>query len=357
MDELLPERIDPTTNEVVLIPGGRRKDKVQLQRKAPPDWSKTTSPEIISGEKCPFCVGHENETPAEVIAYRYEGTNGNEPGWWVRSLPNKFSALEPPSSYHETLATGHYGPFIMKKAYGFTYVIVETTDHCGSLATASLGQVRELLNMTQDLMKYVNHDPNIVYAQFFENVGPTAGASLPHPHSQLYALSAVPKEIETEIQGAKRYYNRHHQRCFYCTEQSVVLNDQLFVIEETNNFFSWCPCVSRVPFMIKSGPKTHQTAFTDVSNSPAGCDPLSELANLIKRTLTRLNKVLLVPDYNMYLHVSPFSQIVNPYYHWHFVIEPITAIPAGFEKSTGELINPYPPEKAAEDLRAAAIDE
>src|SRR5262245_6605196 len=44
-------------------------------------------------ENCPFCEGHEAETPHEIYADRREGTAANGPGWRVRVVPNKYPAL------------------------------------------------------------------------------------------------------------------------------------------------------------------------------------------------------------------------------------------------------------------------
>src|ERR1700674_2726906 len=43
---------------------------------------------------CPFCEGHENHTPGEIVAYRQSGTHRDRQGWRVRVVPNKFPALE-----------------------------------------------------------------------------------------------------------------------------------------------------------------------------------------------------------------------------------------------------------------------
>ena len=43
-------------------------------------------------ESCPFCVGNEKMTPAELFALR-DGGGPNSTGWSVRVVPNKFAAL------------------------------------------------------------------------------------------------------------------------------------------------------------------------------------------------------------------------------------------------------------------------
>src|SRR5262245_29406785 len=42
------------------------------------------APDPPSEEGCPFCEGHEAETPPEIYAVRDYGTAANSPGWRVR---------------------------------------------------------------------------------------------------------------------------------------------------------------------------------------------------------------------------------------------------------------------------------
>ena len=43
---------------------------------------------------CPFCEGHESETPPEVYALR-DGSAPNGPGWQVRVVPNRYARSSP----------------------------------------------------------------------------------------------------------------------------------------------------------------------------------------------------------------------------------------------------------------------
>ena len=38
---------------------------------------------------CPFCEGHEDKTPPEILAYRELGSRPNGPGWRIRVVPNR----------------------------------------------------------------------------------------------------------------------------------------------------------------------------------------------------------------------------------------------------------------------------
>lgn len=349
-------RRNPITAVSVLVSPEREKPLEQLRRAIPRQWPPhKIEPTILSGEECPFEVGHEHMTPPEFRSYRTTGTLENTPGWWVRAFPNKFPAFDPaiPS---ELLPVRKRGPYTAKGAYGLHYVIVESPFHNESLASVPIGQVREVLHMLRDLTHSTGSFRNIVYVLLFENYGPLAGASQPHPHSQLVGLPDVPPKINTELRGAERY-REEVGKCFYCEEKEWELSERERLVEETERFYAWCPYTSETPYQATIAPKEHQSYFANIATYPAGTDALGEFAGLLQRTLRRLKKVLNDPDYSQYVHAGPTDQPEMPAFHWHVHIEPITeAIQAGLEKGSGVFINPRSPEKCAEDLRRAEIE-
>src|SRR5439155_2972317 len=62
------------------------------------------------GSACPFCEGHEAETPPEVLAYRAPGSAPNGPGWRVRVVPNRYAAVRLDAAEPGALATGGLAP-------------------------------------------------------------------------------------------------------------------------------------------------------------------------------------------------------------------------------------------------------
>jgi UDPglucose--hexose-1-phosphate uridylyltransferase len=76
---------------------------------------------------------------------------------------------------------------------------------------------------------------------------------------------------------------------------------------------------------------------------------------MLKAVLTRLDRALEYPPYNLVLHTAPFADDVVDSYHWHVEILPKVARTAGFEWGTGFYINPTPPEEATEVLRRVSL--
>ena len=62
---------------------------VATERARRPDsFSQAAREPVPARDVCPFCPGHEQMTPPEVLSYRAPGTEPNGPGWWVRVVPN-----------------------------------------------------------------------------------------------------------------------------------------------------------------------------------------------------------------------------------------------------------------------------
>ena len=81
----MPElRKDPIVGRWVIIATDRAKRPIAPKNEPTPEGAAT----------CPFCEGHEDKTPHEIIAYRDRQTRSNDRGWRVRVVPNKFPALQ-----------------------------------------------------------------------------------------------------------------------------------------------------------------------------------------------------------------------------------------------------------------------
>jgi len=102
-----------------------------------------TEEEIAS---CPFCEGHEDRTPPEILAYRGFGSRPNGPGWRIRVVPNKFPALKVEGSLNKR----GDGIYDMMAGVGAHEVIIESPRHHVSMAALSEDNIREVLWVYRD---------------------------------------------------------------------------------------------------------------------------------------------------------------------------------------------------------------
>jgi UDPglucose--hexose-1-phosphate uridylyltransferase len=335
----VPElRKDPVTGRWVIISTERRK--------RPSDFRIDRSTPLVDGY-CPFCPGHEELTPSEILAYRANGSGRNQPGWELRVVPNKYPALQ----VEGNLDREGEGLFDRMNGIGAHEVIIETPDHQKTLATMSDAEVERVLWAFRERVQDLKQDRRFRYILIFKNHGAAAGATLHHPHSQLIALPIIPDFVREEIDGARSHFEQK-ERCVFCdiVRQEVASGKR--VIAENADLVSLAPYAPRFPFETWVLPRRHASRFEEASRHE-----YEALARLLRSVLQRMTRALESPAYNLIVHSSPFSLDTGDYYHWHIEIIPKLTKVAGFEWGTGFYINPTSPEEAARVLREARVQE
>jgi UDPglucose--hexose-1-phosphate uridylyltransferase len=189
----LPElRIDPLTGLRAIIAGERAARPGAFS-------SKIDERPPIDPEKDPFAEGNEDRTPPEVWALRDGGGGANTPGWKVRVVPNLYPALGSgdPDAAEDPMRSGRGMPelFTSRPAMGAHEVIVNSPKPVSALVDLAPEEVEVAMDAWRTRM--ATH-LTAAYTHLIVNEGVQAGASLPHTHSQLYALPFVPAAIARE---------------------------------------------------------------------------------------------------------------------------------------------------------------
>jgi len=328
----MPElRKDPIVGRWVIIASERSKRLF--------DFQSTVSPEKKAS--CPFCYGNEGRTPPEILSYRDAATEANSSGWTIRVVPNKFPALE---AEGEMNRAGE-GMFDKMNGVGAHEVIIETPNHEANLHDLREREVEDILWAYRDRILDLRKDKRFRYVLVFKNKGEAAGATLSHPHSQLIATPIIPKRVKEELSGSESYF-RYKERCVYCDMVRQEILDQKRLVIESADIVAFTPFASKFPFECWLLPKKHCSNFEEIQKHE-----ISDLARVLKETISRMSKALGNPPFNYILHTAPTQQSGIEHYHWHLEIMPTLTRVAGFEWGTGFYINPTSPEEAAEYLR------
>jgi UDPglucose--hexose-1-phosphate uridylyltransferase len=202
-----------------------------------------SQPAADNAADCPFCAGHEDETPPETLRL------GDGPtGWDVRVVPNLYPALERQE------------------------VVIHGPAHVHS--------VGELPDSTLDLVAEAwQRRAREVGGYCFPilNEGRDAGSSLPHSHSQLAWLPAPPPAVVAE-RGLS----------------------EVVPVLERDGVTAGCPVASRMPYELLIAPAS---AEPDGLRSDLLASALRLLAELVRR-LQRIEGESLVP-LNAWLHEGP----------------------------------------------------
>lgn len=326
-------RQEPVTKKWVIIATERSK--------RPSDFP--IKQEVRKGGTCPFCEGNEDKTPPEIMAFRESGTKPNEPGWWIRVVPNRFPALKKNEKLKPKPIEQDF--FLTIPGIGVHEVIIESPEHDASLEKHSICQLHEIFRAWRERQNTLIKEPQIKYIQIFKNTGSVAGASLKHPHSQLIATPLIPHVIEEELRGAQEYFEEKRS-CLYCEINYWELKKKVRIITDNEGFVAYCPFASRFPFETWILPKSHQASFADLDDSL-----LNQMSLIVKETMQKITDSLNHPPYNLVLHTAPVGYENSPCYHWHLEIMPRLTTVAGFEWGTEVYINPTLPETAAALLR------
>jgi UDPglucose--hexose-1-phosphate uridylyltransferase len=275
---------------------------------------------------CPFCEGHEAETPPEVLAIRNPGSAPNGPGWRVRVVANRFPAVRRDAD----------------SGYGAHELVVECPRHETSMAALSASQVRDVFDVFRDRLAALRADRRMAYAQVFKNHGAPAGASVEHAHSQILATDRVPREVRAELDAAAAYHSEHRQ-CVFCDliERELAAGERIVLAGE--QVVAVTAVAGRFPYETWLLPRRHAADFDRLSDAE-----LADLAAAMRSVLRRLAAAG-DPAYNIVLHTAPMHGA--PHYHWHWEILPRLTGIAGYELATGCYLNPLPPEEAAARLR------
>jgi UDPglucose--hexose-1-phosphate uridylyltransferase len=331
--KLMPElRRDPVVGRWVIISPERAQRPTEFAR----------SPVQREGGLCAFCPGNEKLTPPEVLAYRSSG-GANEPGWKVRVFPNRFPALR----VEGTLDREGEGLYDRMSGIGAHEVVVESPDHERALSELTAQELESVLSAFRDRMLDLRQDGRLRSIMVFKNQGEAAGATMEHGHSQLIALPILPRHVQVEMEGAKRYYDQK-ERCIYCDILKQERKDGARLVTENAECTAIEPWAPRGPFETWLVPREHRSGFEDASRQQ-----IEGLADCLRGTLRRMDSALGKPPFNLMLHSGPLNERGLAHYHWHIEIMPVLARTGGFEWGSGFYINPTSPEEAAEYLRRA----
>lgn len=270
----------------------------------------------------------------------------NRKNWEVAVVPNKYPALVHKEKCAKPLQGG---PYRFYQGIGHHDLVI-TRGHRKNVAWLSLRKAVDLFRMFQRRYLMLAGDPCLDYVATWFNWGPTAGASVYHPHYQMLSLPIIPPDIAHSLRGSHAYFRTHH-RCVHCEMLKFEARHKKRIVEENRGAVAVAPYVSRQPFELRVYPKRHLSVFE--RTRPADLTPF---VAVLQSALRRIKRYLNDPDLNLFIHTAPLrDQRQYRHYHWHVEILPKISIPAGFELGTGVDIDVIDPDRAAAILRGNKV--
>ena len=249
---------------------------------------------------CPFCVGGL-EAPEQ---------------YSVRSFPNRWPALEE----------------------GYCEVVLYSPDHDATFGTLTADEALSVVNLWAQRTQALQEMPDGEYVIVFENRGAEIGATISHPHGQIYAFDHVPPRPARMIAAGW---------------EPVVASDE-HVILEVDGWRVFSEYAAVYPVSIRIAP-IHRIA--DLADMNAVDRAI--LAATLVRVFAALDALFDAPlPYMMWINQAPrmrddwpdawFNiEIVSP---WR--AQGLPRFIAGVEVASGEFFNPVDPAEVAARLRA-----
>lgn len=248
---------------------------------------------------CPFCAGHEADTPAQTgIRARRESTP-TDAAWSARSFPNRFPLTEP----HE--------------------LVVPTPEHLTRWRELALPQLQDGVSLLLERRRALLHPERYVHA--FVNDGTGAGASISHVHAQLVSLQRT-SGTDDLVAGVC-----DAAACALC----ALLGDEQLVVERGHYFALVAHPVPRLAGGLLIAPLTHEMQPDD--------DHVAELSELLRRAWLAID-----PDVasNLWLVADEERGA-----HWYAELQPRSSNLAGVELATGLAVSAADPHDTAASAR------
>ena len=298
----------------------------------------------------PFVYGNEHKTPSEIFALRDHGSKKDSPGWKVRVVANKYNALE----IEKNPVRDFDGIFESMDGCGAHEIIIDTPKFPSKFEDLSAEEVANILFTAKERVNDLQRDFRIRYISIFKNQGALAGASISHPHTQIIALPMIPKNILTEIESCRAHYKKT-SRSLICDLAISEIRAKSRIVEDDDNFVSFCPYASFWPFEVNICPKKTVKDFAALDEGS-----IFELANILLSSVRRISMALKGVSFNIFLKTMPpkredvepnFYYKMDEFYRWHIEIVPRIPVIGGFELSSGVFINTVAPEESAKFLR------
>jgi len=182
---------------------------------------------------CPFCIG---------------GVEAPEP-YAVKAFPNRWPALTPGDGVaFARLGREHA---LRAPARGASEVVLYSPDHNTTFASLGSDQIRRVIDVWAGRTEALLSRREIQYVLIFENRGPDVGATISHPHSQIYAFPFVPPVAALEAAVAIQF------GCQICIELATLEEDRARLVVANDSFVAFARFAAGWPYELILASREH----------------------------------------------------------------------------------------------------
>jgi len=239
------------------------------------------------------------------------------------------------------------------RSVGRCEVVVYTDRHEGSLSTLAPLELARLLAVWRDRSAELWSDPCHRFVLIFENRGEAVGATLSHPHGQIYAFDHLPPFIAGRTAAMTRYRDEQGA-CLSC---DLIASDEMSerVVGPGGSFVIAQPFAPRWPYEVHVRGRRHDLRrLADLR-----VDEQRDLASALRDVTVRYDALFgFALPYMMTIMEAP-----DGVDDWHLAVEflpphrnaHLTKVRASVETATGLFINDTLPEETARLLASIHV--
>lgn len=280
---------------------------------------------------CPFCPG-SGRVPDNYDVYLY---------------PNDFPAFSPDNPPFSPEG----GLFKTTGARGSCDVVLYSPNHNLLPSQLSVEQWGKIIDLWTRRTGELFANPDVQYAVVFENTGVAIGVTMPHPHGQIYALPFIPPLVETEVDSASNYFEKHGE-CLYCKILKGEEVDGRRLVAANESFIAFLPFFGRFPSEMTIYPRRHFESLLDLAGREK-----QDLASILSIVRKKYDNLYGFPMPLMMLIRQRPAKGAHPSFHFHVDFLPIQRSAtklkylAAVESGTGAFLNDTLAEEQAAILR------
>jgi len=279
--------------------------------------------------------------PLTGVQVQVTGSRQSRPNRPSSGCPFCVGGVEAPEPYEVKAFTNRWPSFPDDRCE----VVLYAPDHDAHLCTLAPAHVRKVVDLWAQRSAALGARQDLAYVLVFENNGAEVGATIAHPHGQIYAYPDVPALPATEL---ARLAEGHR-----------LLEDDRpeLVVIERDGWRSWVPAAPIYPYGVRIAPLDQRPDLPSLNDGERNA-----FGSVLAETLRRLEGESNPPmPYIFWIHQRPFDGGGWPQAWLHVEIAGPHRSPgvmryvAGAELGSGAYLNPVPPEDAAANLRGVVV--
>lgn len=299
------------------------------------------------GAVCPFCVGHEEQTPKPI--FELKDSTGQ---WTVRVFHDR----APIFHIEGAVDRRGEGMFDRMNTVGAHEILVATPEHGVTLAQLPPEHVTQVIEICRDRILDLKRDRRFRYVSLFKNQSEPSPTAQGHSHSQIIATPVLPTLLEAEFRWAQDHFLKK-DRCIFCDIIKQEIQEEKRIVDQNADFIALCPFAARSPYELWVLPLRHASSWERDMSEPRRA---ASLGPFLKSTLQRVEKIS--QALHMVVRTEPnleargwaqgWWKTVAEDFHWHIEIYPETEGQSSLLGRELFYYNSIPAEEAALVLRA-----